>query len=76
MSALHFWSGASREVLVQQIGRDRPGVRTVRGSFETTLLARGQAVLAHQAGCPAASYGQTLIHKITVHARAAVGSVR
>src|SRR5687767_4348865 len=41
-----------REVLAEQVRRDRQAVMTVGGALETALLPGLQAVLAHQPGCP------------------------
>src|SRR5829696_7768393 len=38
----------SREVLLEQVGRDRKGVMAVRGALEAPLLPGLEAVLAHQ----------------------------
>src|SRR5271169_1367497 len=42
------------EVLIEQIGGDRPGVMAVSRPFEPPLLPGPEAVLAHQAGRPSA----------------------
>ena len=43
------------EVLVDEVGRHRPGVLAVGRAFEALLLASSQAVVAHQPGCAAAT---------------------
>jgi hypothetical protein len=63
----------SREVLLEQVGRDRKGVMAVGGALEAPLLPGLEAVLAHQPSRSAATHRQALLLQFTGHARTAVG---
>src|ERR1700712_4031814 len=64
------------EVLLQKIGRDRPAVLAVRGSFEPALLTSHELILPHQPGRPAAADRQAVVLKLPGHARASISAVR
>src|ERR1700680_1861565 len=65
-----------REVLIQQVRRDRPGVMAVRGSLEPPLLPSPQAVVAHQPGYSAATAREAALPHFPRHSGAAIGAVR
>src|SRR5918995_1489144 len=65
-----------REVLVEEVGRDREGVQAVGGALEAAWLPSSEAVLAHQPGRPAAPHREAGVLQLARQARAAVGPVR
>src|SRR5262249_174415 len=65
-----------REVLIEQVRPDWPGVLTVRSPLEPPLLPRPQAILAHQTGGPAAANHEAAIPQFPRHPRTAIGAVR
>ncbi len=71
-------SGGCRrgEILVDDVRRDRPGVRAVGGSLEPPLLPAAQAVLAHQPRRATPPDGEAVILQFARHARTAIGAVR
>src|SRR4028119_2460201 len=76
MSAPHFSSGLGREVLGEQVGRDREGMKAVGGALEAAWLPGSETVLAHQPSRPTAAYGTAAILELARAGRAAVGPVR
>lgn len=68
--------GRRREILVDDVGRDRPSMLAVGGSLEPPLLPAAQAVLAHQPRRAPTPDGKTLILQLPRHARTAIGAVR
>src|SRR3954469_6399613 len=65
-----------REVLIEQVRRDWPGVMAVRGPLEPSLLPSLQAVVAHQPGYPAATDPQAGVLQFPRHPGTAIGGVR
>ena len=56
-----------REVLIEQVQRDRSGMMAVGSPLEPPLLPRPEPVLAHQAGYPAAADGKAAIPQFPRH---------
>src|SRR5215208_2294138 len=65
-----------REVLIEQVRRDWPGVIAVRGSLEPPLLPSPQAVVAHQPGYPSTTDREAAIPQFPRHPGTAIGAVR
>ena len=65
-----------REVLIEQVWRDRPSVLAVGGALEPPLLPSPEPVLPHQAGCPAATDREAAVPQFPGRPRAAIGAVR
>jgi hypothetical protein len=65
-----------REVLIEQVRRDRPGVMAVGGPLEPQLLPSPQAVVAHQPSDPAAADREAAIPQLPRHSGTAIGAVR
>ena len=65
-----------REVLIEQVRRDRPGVMAVGSPLEPPLLPRSEPILAHQAGYPAAADGKAAIPQFPRHSGTAIGAAR
>ena len=65
-----------REVLRDQVGRDRLGMFAVRRALEAPLLPRDQLVLSHKPRRAMSPDLMALIDEISVHAGTAVGAVR
>jgi len=65
-----------REVLIEQVRRDWPGVMAIRGPLEPPLLPSPQAVVAHQPGDPAATGREAAIPQFPRHSGTAIGAVR
>jgi len=65
-----------REVLVDDVRCDRPGMVAIRGPLEPPLLAGSKAILAHQPSRPATPDEKAVILEFPCHARAAIGPVR
>src|SRR5918993_3150297 len=65
-----------REVLVEEVRRDREGVQAVGGALEAARLPGSEAVLAHQPGRPATTHGEAGVLQLARHAWAAVGPTR
>src|ERR1044071_7563863 len=60
------WPGC-REVLIEQVRRDRPSMMAVRGPLEPPLLPSLQTVVAHQPGDPAATDHQAGVLQFPRH---------
>src|SRR5215210_75529 len=65
-----------REVLLEEVGRDREGMKAVGGALEATLLPGSEPVLAHQPSRSTPTHNEADILQLACHARAAVGPVR
>src|ERR671911_914744 len=65
-----------REVLLEQVGRDREGVMAVGGAFEAVLLPGLETILAHQPGGAASPDRQALVLQLAGHAWTSVGPIR